>query len=184
MANVLEALSGSDLQRDEFINYNFNKVGLVAVQHHVVGDLGNGPVNAHLEESFFQHLVQQFAVMTFPSPDHRRKQDTFFPAELPGDQRYHLFGGVTYHGFSRSRRVSDGSPGIQQAQEIVYLGDRSHRGTGVAGGGFLFNRYDRAQARNMIHVGTLQGSQELPRVGRKCFQVATLSLCMEGIEGE
>ena len=74
--------------------------------------------------------------------------------------------------------------GEQQAQVIVDLGDRADRGARIVRGGFLLDGDRRTQALDEIDIRLVHARQELPCVGRQRFDIATLALGVQGIEGE
>ena len=73
---------------------------------------------------------------------------------------------------------------VQQAKVVVDLGDRAHRRPRVATGPLLIDADGRAQTLDVVDVRLLHQSQELPRVGAQRLDVATLTLGIQGVEGE
>ena len=79
-----------------------------------------------------------------------------------------------------------GDPGsrVEQAQIVVDLGNRTHRGAGIVRRRFLFDGNRRRQAFDVVDVGLVHQRQELARIGRERFDVAPLSFGIERVEGE
>src|SRR6202035_1938393 len=73
---------------------------------------------------------------------------------------------------------------IQQAQVIVNFGDRAHRGARVVGGRFLLDRDRGRQALDGVDVRLLHHREKLPGVSGQRFDVAPLTLGIDGIESE
>ena len=89
-----------------------------------------------------------------------------------------------HHLLPRYGRIGPRRTRIQEAQKIADLGHGSHRRAGILVGGFLLDGHDGAQPRDLVHVGPLHRSHELPRIGRKGLHVASLPLGIDGVEGQ
>ena len=72
---------------------------------------------------------------------------------LPGDRQ----------AADQAVRLPDPRP--EQAQVVIDLGDRAHRGPRVRRGGLLVDRHGRRQADDGVDVGLVELSQKLPGVG-------------------
>ena len=73
---------------------------------------------------------------------------------------------------------------VEQAQVVVDLGDRADRGARIVRGRFLLDRDGGREALDAVDVGLLHHRQELPRVSRQRLDIATLTLGVQGVEGE
>src|SRR5262245_22709659 len=73
---------------------------------------------------------------------------------------------------------------IQKAKIIVNLSDRSHSRAGTSRGGFLLNGNGRRKTFNGIDVRRFKPVEELPRIGGQRFDVPTLTLRVDGVEGQ
>ena len=100
------------------------------------------------------------------------------------DEVHNLVFGVFHHFFACLKRIGLAGTGIEQTQEVVDFGDGTHGGTWVFVRGFLLNANNGAQPRNFIHVGAFQVVQKVAGIGRECFDVAPLTLCIERVEGQ
>ena len=74
--------------------------------------------------------------------------------------------------------------GVEQAQVMVYLGDRGHGRFTAATGDALLDGHRGWYAPHNVDLGSTQGLQELPRIGREAFHIAALPLGENDIEGE
>ena len=79
-------------------------------------------------------------------------------------------------------RVADAR--VEQAQVVVDLGDRAHRGARVARGGLLVDGDGRRQSLDGVDVRLVHLAQELAGVGRQALDVAALALGVDGVEGQ
>ena len=61
--------------------------------------------------------------------------------------------------------MGDSDPGEKQAQVVVYLCDRTHRGSGVVRDTFLVYGDGRRETFDVIDVRLVHASEELPGVG-------------------
>ena len=72
----------------------------------------------------------------------------------------------------------------EQAHVVVDLSDRADRGARVARGALLVNRDGRRQAVDLVDVRLLHLAQELACVGAQRFDVASLALGVDRVEGQ
>src|SRR5262249_35067297 len=73
---------------------------------------------------------------------------------------------------------------VEQAQEMVRLGERGHRALAAAAGGALLDRDRGRNAEDRVDVGARSRLHELARIGVQRLEVAALSLGEEDVEGE
>ena len=78
--------------------------------------------------------------------------------------------------------LADGGP--EQAEIVVDLGDGADGGAGGAGGGLLLDGDGGREAVDGVDVGALHLVEELAGVGGEGFDVASLTLGIDGVEGE
>ena len=71
---------------------------------------------------------------------------------------------------------------IEQAQEMVELGERGDRALAAAAAGALLDRDGGRNAENRVHVGLRRRLHELARVGVQGFEVASLPFREQDIE--
>ena len=80
--------------------------------------------------------------------------------------------------------VDGPDPGVEDAEEIVDLGDGRHGGPGVLARGLLLDGDGRRDALDEVGVRLVHPLQELAGVGGQGFDVAALALGVQGIEGQ
>ena len=73
---------------------------------------------------------------------------------------------------------------VEQAQEVMDLGQRADRALAAAAAGALLDRDRRRDAEDRIDVGPRRGLHELPRVRVQRLEVATLAFGEQDVEGE
>ena len=73
---------------------------------------------------------------------------------------------------------------VEHAQVVVHLGDGAHGRAGIRGGGLLLDGDGGREPADAIVAGLVHLAEELPGVGAQAFDVASLSLGVEGVEGE
>ncbi|MPM67874.1 hypothetical protein SDC9_114799 [bioreactor metagenome] len=135
---------------------------------------------AHIAQRL--HLREQLDELALLLPGHGRQQHD---ARVLG-QREH---GVHHlaHGLHRQRQVMIGAERrtrarIQQAQVIMDLGDRAHRGARVVAGGLLLDADGGRQAFDQVHVRLVEPPQKLARIGRQALHIAPLALGIQRVE--
>ena len=104
--------------------------------------------------------------------------------EAREDQIADLLVGIMHHLLVRDGRIGARGAGIEQAEEIVDLGDGAYRRTGILVGGLLLDSHHGAESRDLIHVGTLHGADELSGIGRERLHIAALPLGIDRVESE
>src|SRR4029077_11546671 len=80
--------------------------------------------------------------------------------------------------------VGAADAGKQEAQIVVDLSGRCHRGAGIPGRVLLTDCDRGGDAVNRVGVGLLNAFQELARVGGERFDVPALALGVDGVEGK
>ncbi len=129
-------------------------------------------------------LVEQFAVLAFAPPHHRRQDHEFLPL-LEGHQPVDdLLLGLTRDLGPALGAVRNPDPGPEQPQVVVDLGHRADGRAGIPGGRLLVDRDRRREPFDRVDVGLLHQAQELPRIGRQGLDVAALALGVDRVEGE
>jgi len=79
-------------------------------------------------------------------------------------------------------RNSDG--GVKQAEVVVDLSDRAHRGARAAAGRLLLDGNGRTQALNRVYVGPLHLVEELAGIGGERLHITALAFRIDDVEGE
>ena len=95
-----------------------------------------------------------------------------------------LLGGLPRDGFAAVRAVRRADGAVDHAQVVVDFRDRADRRARRARGGLLLDGDRRRKPLDRIDSGPLHLIEELPRVGRKRFDVAPLALGIQRVERE
>ena len=161
-----------------------DRMDLVAVEAHARDDLADLAVDAGIEVALAGQRLEELAVMALAALDDRGHQRNAPSGKAPENQLDDPIVGIMHHLLARHGRIGPRSPCVEQTQKVVDLGNGAHRRTRIAVRGLLLDGHDRAQARDLVHVGALHRPDELPRIGRKGLHVAALSLGIDRIEGQ
>ena len=71
---------------------------------------------------------------------------------------------------------------IEQAQEVIDLGERGDRGLASAAAGALLDRDRRRDAEDGVHVRTRRRLHELARIGIQRFEIPALPFVEDDVE--
>ena len=166
------------------IYHRFDGMHLVAVKLDIVVDLVHLAVDAHTHKAGLAHILEDLLVFAFARVDQRRHQQQ--PSAVGQCQQ-----GIDdlLHGLLANRRAAVGAVGEadareEQAQIVVDLGDRAHGRARVAAGALLVDRNGRAETLDLVHVRLFHQSQKLAGVGRKRFDITTLTFGVDGVKGQ
>jgi len=80
--------------------------------------------------------------------------------------------------------VREADPSPEEAKVIHDLGDSGYGGARVVAAVLLINADGRRESFDAIAVGFLHLTEELPRIGTQALDITTLSLGVQGVEGE
>ena len=122
--------------------------------------------------------------MALATPDHGGEQVALALAVELHYEIHYLFVSVAHHRLARYRGVGRGGTGVEQAQEVVDFGNGTHGGPRVVAGGLLFYGNDGAESLYALHLGLLEYAHKMFRIGRERVHIASLSLCVKGVEGK
>ncbi len=157
---------------------------LVLVEGERLGQLVHLAVDAHPNEAVRQQLFQFLAVLPLAPADDGGEQEQagFFRVGL--DPADHLLHGLRGDLPAAGGAVHPADAGEEQAQIIVYLGDRADGGAGVSGGGLLLDGNGRREPLDALHVRLLHLLEELPGIGGEALHIAALPFGVDGVEGK
>ncbi len=91
---------------------------------------------------------------------------------------------VGTHGPAARWAIRNGKSSEKELQVVIYLGNRSDRGTRTPDGGTGFDRDTGRYAVDEVGIGRVHPFEELPRVGREGLYIAPLPLGIEGMQRE
>ena len=135
-------------------------------------------------EALAAQPLEQVPVLALAPADDRRQQleaRALGHLEQPVDD---LFGALAADRPAALRAMGRAHPGPQETQVVVHLGDRRHRGAGVAAGRLLVDRDRRREPLDRVDVRLVHLPEELARVRGQALDVPPLPLGVEGVEGE
>ena len=172
------------LARAEFIDYELDEMGLVAVQLLHVIQAEKFAVDTDLGVALAAHLLEEFAVMALAAAHQGRQQQALPAGVVPHYEIHDLGVGVAHQFLAGDGRICGGCLGEEQAQEIGNFSDGADRTPRVVAGGFLLNGDDGAQAVHTLHFGLFKYAHEVLGIGRQGVHVAALALRIDGVEGK
>ena len=172
------------LPHDQPVDNQVDRVDLVAVEAHPRRDLADLAVDPCVDIPLPRQRLEQLPVVALATLHHRGHQRDAPPGKAFENQLRDPVVRVVDHLLARHRRVGPRRPRVEQAQEVVDLRHGPHRRTRVLVRGLLLNGDNRAQSRDLVHVGTLHRPHELTRIGRQRLHVAALSLGVDRVEGQ
>ena len=167
--------------RPQAVDHDLDGVPRARRQGRDILDVVDLPVHPQADESPAGKIPHQLQVLALAIVDHRRQQDQ--PALAAGDQ-----GGRDLLGTLPGQRqvvlgaVRLADAGVKQAQVVEDLGDGADRGAGIVRGRLLLDRYGRRQPLDGLDVRLFHQLEKLAGIRRKRFNVAALSLRVDGVE--
>ena len=156
----------------------------VAIEFHARHYVLQFFVYPYLQETFFRHLLEEFAIVAL-TISHERGEYVY--ALTCVGVQYHLrklFLGISHHLLTCHPAVCRTSTSEKQAQVVIHLGRCAYGRTRILVGCLLFYGYDGGESSYLIYVRTLHASEKVSCVGRECLYVAPPSLGKDGVEGE
>ena len=172
------------LAQNQAVHNNFNVVFLVFIQHDLLGKVIEVSVHPDANIAAFFCVGKHFFVHTFLRADDGGEDDKTRTLRQGKDAVNDLIGGLLTDLLAANRAMRNADARIEQSEIIVNLGDRSHRGTRVFGGGFLVDGNGGGKPLDGINVGFIQLPQKHARIGRKRLHKAAVPLGIKGIERE
>jgi hypothetical protein len=175
--------AGADVgPRDEAVDDNFDVVPHLAIQRQLIAQQHDAAVDARPDEALLLQVDEKvFELALLPADD--RGEDREFRLRRQrldaGDNRLARLG---RNHLPALGAVALTDPSVEDAEEIVDLGDRANRRPRVVAGGFLRDGDRRAQSADVVDIGLGHLAQELPGEGREALDVATLALGEDRIE--
>ena len=139
-------------------------------------------VYAHADIALLAGILKHLNVLALLAADDRRKQlhaRLFFKRHQPVND---LVDGLLVNLLAAFRTVRRTDARPQQAHVVVDLGDRADRRTRVLRGGLLVDGDGRRKTIDVVHIRLVHLAEELPRVAGQRFNVAALTLGVDGVE--
>ena len=168
----------------ETVHHHFDGMRLIAIQLHARHYLPYLSIHTDMHESLLANGLEQLFVMSFSARNERCQQKDLLTGIVTDDEVDDLLVGELDHRFAGQIGIGDAGTGKEKTQEIIHFGDRADRRTRVLGGGLLVDGDNRAQAGNLIHVGTLHLADEPAGIGGERLHITALALGKDGVEGQ
>ena len=141
-------------------------------------------VHAHAGKAFRLELLELVLLRAFLQLHQRREHHEAGALGQAQDVGDDLVRRPCLDGTAAARTVHASQPGIEDAQEVVDLRHRAHRGARVAGCALLLKGDGRGKALDLLHVRLVHLRQELSGIGRKRFHIAALPLGVDDVESQ
>ncbi len=177
--------AGPDVVSDaKSVNHDLDGVLFVLVQSGKLVQVGDDTVNPGANEAvgaeFVEHM-QMFALAPFYDGRKQHDSGTFRQvqdlighlADGPGLEPDAVIGAV---GLSHARE--------QEPQIVIDFGNCADSGPGIVAAGFLFDTDCRRKAVDVVDVRFFHHRQKLSRIGGQRFDVPSLTLGVQRVEGE
>ena len=145
--------------------------------HHVAVEI---QARETLLEQYFDLLFERALVEQAQRSEHGEARAGGVP-QGGGDN---VVGAVAAHFLAAHRRVGMSHAGEEQTEIFVDFGARADGGTRVVRLDFLFYSDGRRQPFDVVALGLVHAPEKLAGVGRKAFDIATLTFGIEGVEGQ
>ena len=168
----------------ETVDHDLDRVLELLVERDLVLEEALLAVHLHAGEAVAAELVQEVLVLALPvADDGCVDREARALGELQ-DLIHDCLDRLAGDGPAADRTVRAADARVEQAQVVVDLRDRAHRGPRVSGGRLLVDRDRRAQAVDRVHVRLLHHLEELAGVRRERLHVAALALGVDRVEGK
>ena len=170
------------IRHHKLVYHHLHIVVLVAVQLHAGQGFAHLAVHTHIEVALLAHLLEELLVVSLTVTHQWGKDVDALSFIVFQDEVQYLLFGVLHHLLAREVGIGIAGTGKEQTQVVVHFGGGAHGGAWILVRGFLLDGDNRAQSRYLVHVRTLQVSQEVAGVCRKSLDIAALPLGKDGIE--
>jgi hypothetical protein len=141
-------------------------------------------VDHDAHEAAFLQLDEELFVFAFAVHHQRRHERERRARRQPEHFVGDFFRRLRFDRLAALMTVLNAHLGVEHAQVVGDLGDRSHRRSGIARGALLLDGDGRRKPAQVIDVRSLELSQKLPRVRAERLDVTALPLGVEGVESE
>ena len=152
---IAEALAEPVLHH-KAVNHDIDCVLAVFIKLDLLGEVVDASVNAHAGKARALRVRENLLVASLLSADDRGKKYEPLTLRQRHDPLDDLINGLLAYRLSADRAVRHAEARIKQAEVIVYLRDRSDRGTGILRCGFLIYRYCGTESLDGIDIGLVE----------------------------
>ena len=175
--------TGADsVTHDQPVHNDLHIVLPVLIQHNLLGQVIQRPIDAHADIPLFLCVRQNLFVHTLLGTHHGGQHQETGSLRQRENLVNDLIHALLAYFPAADRAVGDAHPRIQKAQVVVYLGDSSDGRARIAGGRFLVNGNGGRQSLDHVHVRLVHLSEEHPGVGGQRLHKPPVSLGIDGIK--
>ena len=168
----------------EFVNHHFDVVILVTIDAHTGFERAQFTVHTHMDEALLAHTLKEFFVVSFALLHQRREEVDTVVGIVVEEQTDDLFLGVFHHFLPAGIRIGIAGTRIEQTEEVVDFRHRADGGTRIFVGGFLFDADHGRKTADLVYIGPFEIVEKVSGVGRKSFNITTLTFSINGVEGQ
>ena len=147
-------------------------------------ELRHFPIDANAGEALLLQVLEELGEFPFSTGNNRRHdKDTLAFAQsqhIVGN----LVGSLRLDLTTTLRAMRSAHACEKKAQVIVDFRNGTNRRSGVFARGFLIDRNRRGKAVDGVEVGLAHLTQKLARIAGKTLHIATLTFCINGVEGQ
>ena len=166
------------------VHHDLDGVPLLLVQVECLGEVVDLAVDADPDEAGLARLLEDLFVFALAATHHGRHDLDAAALGQVQDGVDDLLDGLPLDGAAAFVAVGRPDTGEEQAEVVVYLGDRADGGARVVRDASLVDGDGWGEALDMVDVGLVHTAEELPGVGREGLDVAALALGVDGVEGQ
>ncbi len=164
------------------VYHNLHRVLFVLFQRDLLVQLVKLAVHTHARKTGAARCLKFLLLRSLAAAHHGRKH---LNARFCGQAQHlvhHLIHRLLADHTPAHRAMRNADPRVHQAQIIVYLRHRAHRGARIARGGFLIDGDGGRKALDLVHIRLFHLPQKLPRVAGKALHIAPLPIRIDGIK--
>ena len=177
--------AGADaLPHDQAVHHDLNGVLLVLVQLDLLREIVDAPVHADADVALLLGVGQHLFVHTLLTAHHRGEHHEAGALGEGLDLVDDLIHGLLLDLLTAHGAVRGAHAGVEQTEVIVDLGDGTHRGAGVLGGGLLVDGDGGGQPFYEVYVGLVHLPQKHTGVGGQGLHETAVALGVDRVEGQ
>ena len=168
----------------QLIDNHFYVMVLIAVYLHAPDNLKHFSVNSYVEVSLLSHRLEEFSIVTFSASHHWGKNKDLLPLIVMENHVQDLLLCIFHHLLASMVAVCLSGSGIEKTHIVVDFCRGTYSRTRILICGLLLDADYWRETGYFIHIRTFHPSEEVSCVGRECFDISSLPLCKDGIEGK
>ena len=128
------------------------------------------------------NFLEDRLISSFASTHDRRENQNSACIGKRFDGIHNFLRGLLHHFSPTNWTMRNSGARVKQAEVIIDFGHGSHCRARIVRRAFLVNGYCRRESVNVIHIGLIHLTEELTRIRRKRFNIASLTFSKDGVE--